>query len=83
MLKLRNDESASMIVVQGQLPLSHGDRVFAYMQGSKTGKACKLACIYHGPYRVVTALGCGVDVRPVDKPNATPICVALSRIRWC
>ena len=43
------------------------------MPGSRTGKAYKLSRPYHGPYRVVTALDCGVNVCPVDKPNATPI----------
>ena len=60
-----------------------GDRVFVYMPGFRTGKAYKLSRPYHGPYRVVTALDCGVDVCPVDKPNATPICVALHCIRHC
>ena len=32
---------------------------------------------------MVTALDCGVDVRPVDKPNAISICVALNRCRHC
>ena len=45
--------------------------------GSKIGKAYKLALI-HGPYRVSTVLDCGVDVRPVDKPNATLICAAMN-----
>ena len=60
-----------------------GDRVFVYMPGSRTDKAYKLSRPYHGPYCVVTALDCGVDVRPVDKLNATPIRVALNRIRPC
>ena len=46
--------------------LKSGDRVFVYMPGSRTDKAYKLSRPYHGPYRVVTALDCGVDVRPVD-----------------
>lgn len=43
-----------------------GDRVFVYMPAARSGKAHKLARPYHGPYRVITALDSGLEVRPVD-----------------
>lgn len=60
-----------------------GDRAFMYMQAARSGKAYKLARSYHGPYHVITSSESTVEVRPVDRPNASSIHVALDRIRVC
>ena len=54
------------------------ERVFVYMPASKSGTAYKLARPFHGPYRVVHVVDNGVEVRPVDRPHATLIRVALN-----
>ena len=60
-----------------------GDRVFVHMPAEKRGKAYKFARTFHGPYRVVELLENGVRVVPVDKPQESPIRVALNRVRCC
>ena len=62
---------------------SIGDRVFVCMPAKKTGYLRKLACPYQGPYRVLEVCPSGLDLRPVDKPKASPIRVAMDRIRRC
>ena len=60
-----------------------GDRVFVYMPAAKSTKAHKFARPFYGPYRVVETCTNGVEVRPVDAPQTTPIRVALNRVRFC
>ena len=60
-----------------------GDRVFVYMPGAKRGKAYKFAQAFHGPYRILEVVDNGVMVRPVDRPRAKAIRVALNRVRVC
>ena len=57
--------------------------MFVYMPAAQSGKAYKLARPYHGPYRVVTCSDNTVEVRPVDRPKANSIHVALDRVRVC
>ena len=57
-----------------------GDRVFVFMPVLKTGPVHKLARPFKGPYRVIAMHPNGVEVVPVEKPRASPICVALNRI---
>ena len=60
-----------------------GDRVFVYMPAAKSKKAHKFPRPFQGPYPVVSTHGNGVEVCPVDKPQSTPIRVALNRVRPC
>ena len=60
-----------------------GDRVMVLMPQEQTGKNRKLALPYHGPYRVLEALPCGLKLRPVDQPTAQPILVNLDRVTRC
>ena len=60
-----------------------GDRVFLYMPAAKTGTAHKLARPFHGPYRVLEVTHSDVRVVPVDRPQDTPIFVAMARVRHC
>ncbi len=62
---------------------SVGDRVFVLMPGAKSGKAYKFARPFHGPYRITAQYEAGVEVRPVDRPQAQPIRVAFNRVRRC
>ena len=55
-----------------------GDRVFVHMPAEKRGKAYKFARTFHGPFRVVELLENGVRVVPVDKPQESPVRVALN-----
>ncbi len=57
-----------------------GDRVFVFMPAAKAGKAHKFARPYHGPYRVMDS---NARVVWVDRPQDTPIFVALDRLRHC
>ena len=58
-----------------------GDRVFVLMPAAKAGKAHKFARPFHGLYRVLEVTNCDARVVPVDKPQDSPVFVALSRIR--
>ena len=60
-----------------------GDRVFLYKSSEKKGKAHKFARPFHGPYRVLEVTSNNANIRPVDKPDAEPILVALDRLRSC
>ena len=60
-----------------------GERVFLYMPAEKACKAHKFAKAFDGPYRVVDTFSNGVEVRPVDKPQADTIRVVLNRVRRC
>ena len=48
-----------------------------------TGKQRKLALPYHGPYRVVDVTDNNVSIRPVDKPDESPILVNMDRVIKC
>ena len=63
--------------------VKQGDRVFIYMPSAKKGKAHKLARPFHGPYRVTETVDNGVMVTPIDRPQDTPIRVAMDRVRRC
>ena len=63
--------------------VKEGDRVFVYMPSAKKGKAHKLARPFHGPYRVIETVDNGVMVTPIDRPQETPIRVAMDRVRRC
>ena len=52
------------------------------MPSDTTGKQRKLALPYHGPYRVVVTDN-NVSIRPVDKPNESPILVNVDRVTKC
>lgn len=58
-----------------------GDRVFVYMPGLKSGPAHKLACPYKGPYRIIGVYPNGAEVVLIERPNTTPLRVALNRVR--
>ena len=60
-----------------------GDRVFVYMPVAKTGKAYKFARLYHGPYRVLEVTASDARVARVDRPQGTPLFVAIDRLRHC
>ena len=53
------------------------------MPSVKKGKAHKLARPFHGPYRVIETVDNGVMVTPIDRPQETPIRVAMDRVRHC
>ena len=59
------------------------DRVFVLMPAAKAGKAHKFARPFHGPYWVLEVTNSDDGVVPVDKPQGSPIFVALSQIRHC
>ena len=60
-----------------------GDRVFVHMPSERREKAYKFARTFHGPYRIVEILENGVRVVRVDKPQDSPIRVAIYSIRCC
>ena len=60
-----------------------GDRVFVYMPVAKTGKAYKFARLYYGPYRVLEVTASDARVARVDRPQGTPLFVAIDRLRHC
>lgn len=60
-----------------------GERVFVYMPAAKSSKAYKFARPFHGLYRIITMFETGVEVRPVDRPQAPTIRVAFNRVRRC
>ena len=60
-----------------------GDRVFVFMPGAKRGKAYKFARAFHGPYRIIEIVENGVILKPIDRPQADPVRVALDHIRVC
>ena len=60
-----------------------GEGVLVYMPAEKACKAHKFAKAFHGPYRVVDTFSNGVEVRPVNKPQADTIRMALNRVRRC
>ena len=66
-----------------EVPLRVGDRVFLHVPAAKQGKAHKFARPFRGPYRVVELYENGADIRPVDRPRADVIRVALNRLRTC
>ncbi len=53
------------------------------MPAAKTGPTHKFARPFHEPYRVLEVTVSNAKVVPVDKPQGTPIFVALARIRHC
>ena len=53
------------------------------MPAAKSNKAHKFDRPFHAPYRVVATHENGVEVCPVDKPQSTPIRVALNRVCPC
>ena len=60
-----------------------GERVFIYMPAEKQWKAYKFAKPYRGPFRVIALHDGGLEVKPVDKPQAQGMRVALNRVRRC
>ena len=62
---------------------SVGERVFVFMPSAKSTKAYKFARPFYGPYRVIAVHDAGLEVRPVDRPHAPVIRVALNRVRRC
>ena len=62
---------------------SVGDREFVLMPSAKNTKAYKFARPFFRPYRVVVVHPTGLEVRPVDRPHAPTIRVALNRVRRC
>lgn len=60
-----------------------GDRVFLYMPAAKSTKAYKFAKPFRGPYRIVKLYENGAELLPVEHPKATPIRVAMNRLRSC
>lgn len=57
-----------------------GDRAFVFMPAAKQGKNRKFARPFRGPYCIVTLYDNGAEVRPVDKPQAPTIRVALNYV---
>ena len=74
--KVQQDKEARVIL------LKIGDRVMVFMPSKTTGKQMKLALPYHGPYRVVDVTD-NVSVRPVDKPDESPMLVNMERVTKC
>ena len=69
---------------KSRMPIfSEGDRVFVFMPAAKSCKAYKFARPFHGPYRIVKLYDNGADVRPIDRPQETPIRVPFDRLRVC
>ena len=69
---------------KSRMPIfSEGDRVFVFMPAAKSCKAYKFARPFHGPYRIVKLYDNGADVRPIDRPQETPIRVPFDRLRMC
>ena len=54
-----------------------GDRVFVFMPAAQSGKGYKLSRPFHTPYCVVRVVDNGLEVRPVDQPQAALIRLAL------
>ena len=62
---------------------AEGDRVFLLKPAEQTGELRKLARPYHGPYRIVTMNTNTASIRRVDRPEDSPVLVALDRLRRC
>ena len=60
-----------------------GDRVFLYMPAARSNKAYKFTKPFQGPYRIVWLYENGAELQPVDHPKASPIRVAMNRLRLC
>ena len=54
-----------------------------FMQSETTGKQRNLSLPYHGPYRVIDVTDNNVSVRPVDKPDESPMLVNMERVTKC
>lgn len=63
--------------------IREGERVFVNLPAACSGKLYKLCRQFHGPYHIIRVHENGVEVRPVDQPRATTICVTLSCVWWC
>ena len=59
------------------------DRVFVCMLAKKTGPMRKLPCLFQGPYCIMEIYPNRLNIRPVEKPAATSIRVAMDRVRHC
>jgi len=57
--------------------------VFLYMPAAKSNKAYKFAKLFQGPHRIVWLYDNGAELQPVDHPRASPIRVAMNRLRLC
>ena len=75
--KVQHDKKARVI------PLKIGDQVMVFMPSETTGKQRKLALPYHGAYRVIDVADNTVSVRPMDKPNESPMLVNMERVTKC
>ena len=53
------------------------------MPAAKSNKAYKFAKPFQGPYRVVWLYENGAELQLVDHPRASPIRVAMNRLRLC
>lgn len=64
---------------------SVGHRVFILMPSARNYKAYmyKFARPFHGPYQVVVVHDAGVEVHPVDRPQAPLICMPYDRVHSC
>ena len=81
--KAQNQQKQQYDRFEKNSKFSIGDRVFLFMPAKKTGHMRKLACPFQGPYRVTAVYPNGLDVRPVEKPEAQSIRVAMNRARHC
>ena len=54
-----------------------------HMPGTITGKAWKFARAFYGHYRVVALTSTNAEVRLVDRPEESTICVALECLHPC
>ena len=62
---------------------AEGDKVFLLKPAEQTGELQKLARPYHGPYRIITMDTNTASIRRVDRPEDSPVLVALNCLRRC
>ena len=63
------------MVVKPSHPDSHLDKgclCTLHMPGAKNTKAYKLVHQYNGSFQVVAVYETGIDVKPMNRPNAEP-----------
>ena len=60
-----------------------GDRVMVYMPQEVSGKDRKLARPFHGPFRIINLTPTNAEVQLVEKPEESPLFIAIDRLRKC
>ena len=62
---------------------AEGDKVFLLKPAELTGELRKLARSYHGPYHIITMDTNTASICRVDRPEDSPVLVALDHLRRC